>query len=128
MEDDLKVVAIPRKGRGIVAGRRFAEGEVIERAPVLVIPAADWQLVQDTVVSRYCFSWGRELKDAALPLGRCSLFNHSYKANTYAQPYVKERVMEFLAFRDIAEGEEITLNYNGEPDAEGTVGFRVHDR
>ncbi len=127
MEDDLKVVAIPRKGRGIVAGRRFAEGEVIERAPVLVISAADWRLVQDTVVSKYCFSWGRELKDAALALGRCSLFNHSYKANAYAQPYAKERVMEFLAFRDIDEGEEITINYNGEPDAAGAVGFRVHD-
>ncbi len=127
MEDALKVVAIPRKGRGIVAGRPFAEGEVIERAPVLVIPAADWQQVQDTVVSRYCFSWGKELKDAALALGRCSLFNHSYRANAYAQPYVKERVMAFLAFRDIAEGEEITINYNGEPDAEGEVGFRVHD-
>jgi SET domain-containing protein len=127
VEDDLKVVAVPRKGRGIVAGRRFAEGEVIERAPVLVIPAADWRLVQDTVVSKYCFSWGRELKDAALALGRCSLFNHSYKANAYAQPYAKERVMEFLAFRDIDEGEEITINYNGEPDAVGAVGFRVHD-
>ena len=125
--DDLKVVAIPRKGRGIVAGRPFAESEVIERAPVLVIPAADWQQVQETVVSRYCFSWGRDLKDAALALGRCSLFNHSYKANAFAQPYVKERVMEFLAFRDIAEGEEITINYNGEPDAGGPVDFRVYD-
>ena len=123
---DLKVVVIPRKGRGIVAGRPFREGEVIERAPVLVIPAADWMQVQDTVVSRYCFSWGRGLKDAALALGRCSLFNHSYKANAYAQPYVKERVMEFLAARDIAQGEEITINYNGEPDAGGPVGFRVH--
>ena len=62
-----------------------------------------------------------------MALGRCSLFNHSYKANAYAQPYVKERVMEFLAARDIAEGEEITINYNGEPDAPGPVGFRVHD-
>ncbi len=126
MEDALKVAAIPRKGRGILAGRPFAEGEVIERAPVLVVPAGDWPRVQETVVGRYCFSWGRQLTSGALALGRCSLFNHSYQPNAYAHPYLKERVMEFVALRDIAEGEEITINYNGEPDAEGPVGFRVY--
>jgi SET domain-containing protein len=33
--------------------------------------------------------------------------------------------MEFLALRDIEEDEEITINYNGEPEDGDPVGFRV---
>lgn len=127
MDEALNVVAVPRKGRGVVAGRPFGRGEVIDSAPVLVVSAADWQHVQETDLSRFCFSWGRQLKDAALVLGRCSLFNHSYSPNAYAQSHLRERMMEFIALRDIAEGEEITINYNGEPEDTTPVGFRVHD-
>ena len=35
------------------------------------------------------------------------------------------RTKLFTALRDIAAGEEITVNYNGEPDDETPVGFEV---
>jgi hypothetical protein len=121
----LLIVKVPGKGRGVLAGRRFAREELIERAPVVVLSAAEWEIVQQTDVARYSFCWGRGGAQAGIALGTGSLFNHSYSPNAYARPLVGERIMEFVALRDIEEKEEITINYNGEPDDRRPVGFRV---
>ena len=124
---DLRVVSIPGKGRGVLAGRRFEADELIERSPVIIIPAADWALVEQTSLSRFCFCWHDDVDDAALALGHASLFNHSYSPNAISRPRMRDRAMEFFAWRDIEEGEEITLNYKGEPDGRGPVGFVVKE-
>jgi hypothetical protein len=121
---DLQIRTVRGKGRGIFAGRRFAEGDVLERAPVIVIPNDEWDLVSGSIVASYCFTWGKA-DDAAIPLGRCSLFNHSYTPNAYAHIHLRDKVIEFLALREIEPGEEITLNYNGEPDNRTEVSFTV---
>ena len=120
------MVTIPGKGRGLVADRPFARDELIERAPVVVISRQDWELIQETEVSCYCFNWGSKSKDAAIALGRSSLINHSYTPNAYAQPRHRQRMMDFVALRDIDVGEEITINYNGEPDDRAPVDFEVY--
>ncbi len=125
--ESLLVVKIPGKGRGVRAGRRFVRDEVIERAPVVVLSATDWEIASQTDVSRYCFSWGRGGLQAAIALGIGSLFNHSYAPNAFARPRAQERLMEFVALRDIEANEEITINYNGDPDNREPVGFRVRD-
>lgn len=121
---DLQVRTVPGKGRGIFAGRRFEADEVLERAPVIVIPNAEWDLVGRSVVASYCFTWGKA-DDAAIPLGRSSLLNHSYTPNAYAQVHLRGRLIEFLALRAIEAGEEITLNYNGGPDDRTAMPFTV---
>jgi hypothetical protein len=121
----LHVRAIRGKGRGIVAGRRFDEGELIERIPVIVIPADQWELVAESVLSDFCFSWGDDTEATAIALGHGSLFNHSYQPNAFAQLRMRQRLIEFVALRDIDEGEEITINYNGDPDSTAEVGFPV---
>ena len=121
----LRIVTIRGKGRGVVAARRIAEGELVERSPVLVIPAEDWRLVQDTIISKFCFSWRDGTDETALALGYASLLNHSYAPNVYCHRRIRQRVLEFVALRDIEEGEEITLNYNGDPDSREPVDFRV---
>ena len=123
----VRVARIAGKGRGVVADRRLAEGDVIDRAPVIVIPASDWPLIQETVVSRFCFCWRDGADDTAVALGIGSLMNHSYSPNAFSQRRIRERVMEFIALRDIEEGEEITLNYNGDPEGRDPVGFTVRD-
>ena len=62
--------------------------------------------------------------EAALALGYGSLYNHSYRPNAR---YVDlgDRTKLFTAIWDIAAGEEITVNYNGEPGDETPVGFEV---
>ena len=125
----LHVRVIRGKGRGIIAGDRFAEGEVIARNPVLVIPGNEWPLVGDSIISSYSFSWGDadDAEDAAIALGHGSLLNHSYDPNAFAQLRVREKLIEFVALRDIEEGEEVTINYNGDPDAEDRIDFPVRD-
>ena len=60
----------------------------------------------------------------ALALGYGSLYNHSYQPNArYDDESGQTKV--FTAIRDIEAGEEITVNYNGEPEDESPVGFEV---
>jgi hypothetical protein len=127
LSSPLRIVRVPGKGRGIVAGRSLAEGEVLEIAPVVVIPAGQWPLAEQTILGRFCFTWDEERGSAAVALGRGSLFNHSYTPNVAADKTVSTRVIRFVAVRDIERGEELTINYLGEPDSRGPVGFDVKD-
>jgi SET domain-containing protein len=104
------------KGRGVFAKRTIRQGEVIERAPVLVIPARDWAAMEKTVAYDYTFGWGANGEDAALALGYGSLYNHSFAPNTRFERNFEGLVIEFIAIRNIACGEEIVVNYNEDPD------------
>ena len=54
-----------------------------------------------------------------------SLYNHSYKPNAIYIRKVSEKVIDFVAIRDIEAGEEITINYNGVSDSNQPVWFDV---
>lgn len=113
----------PRKGRGVFA-RTFIPAEtLIERVPMLVVPAREVLTPQhDTRLSHYVFEWGRGT--VAIALGFGSLYNHSYAPNAR---YEDERpqVKSFYAVRDIECGEEVTINYHGSADAIDPVWFDV---
>jgi hypothetical protein len=121
----LRVVRVPGKGRGVVATRPIPRGEVVESAPVVVVPAGQWPLVRQTALARYCFAWDDGTGSAAVALGRASLFNHSYAPNVTADKLLRSRLIRFVALRDIDAGEELTLNYNGDPGSRLPVGFEV---
>ena len=91
----------------------------------MVMPGAEWPLLAETIIARYCFSWRDGTDDTALALGLCSLINHSYSPNVYSQRHVREKVIEFIALHDIEEGQELTMNYNGEPGDQKPVAFQV---
>jgi SET domain-containing protein len=60
----------------------------------------------------------------AVALGYGSLYNHSYQPNArYDDESGQTKV--FRAIRDIAPGEEIVVNYNGEPGDETPVWFKL---
>lgn len=111
-----------------MAARRFAKDEVIERNPVIVIPAQDWPHISETIVAKYCFVWRDAKEESAVALGLGSLFNHSYRPNVTAHTDVPGRAIEFLAARDIDEGEELTINYNAGRETPEPLGFRSYDR
>lgn len=119
----IRVGSSKGKGRGVFARRQIAEGELIEQAPVLVIPGEEWQHIEQTVLYNYCFSWGSDLQHAALALGCGSLYNHSYQPNAVYIKRVSELVIDFVALRQIAPGEEITINYNGSPGGQAPMWF-----
>jgi hypothetical protein len=101
----------------------IGEGEVIERVPVLALPVGEIRCDSGpTGMAEYCFDWGRGT--VALALGYGSLYNHSYQPNArYDDESGQTKV--FTAIRDIAVGEEITVNYNAETCDETPVGFKV---
>lgn len=107
------------RGRGVFAKKFIAVGTVIERVPVLVVPAAE---LRASRLADYAFTWRGNT--VAVALGYGSLYNHSYTPNARyrdARPLAKE----FIALRDIQPGEEVTVNYNGDPDDRSAVDFEV---
>lgn len=123
----LRVVRVPGKGRGIVAGRPIAAREVVDAAPVVVIPARDRPFVEQTALGRFCFVWDDVTGSPAVALGRASLLDHSYEPNVVSEKRIGPRLIAFVALRDIVSGEELTLNYNGEVDGREPVGFDVEE-
>lgn len=112
-------------GKGVFATRSFGPGELIESAPVIVIPADEWLSVEKTVLFNYCYAYGESMNDIALALGFGSLYNHSYTPNARYVRRQDQKLIEFFALRPIAMGEEITINYNGDPGSLDPLWFTV---
>ena len=108
------------KGRGIIALRDIPAGTVIERCPVLIIPAADRAKTDQTVVFTYVYMWEhgtteQNLYDgtgrAAIALGLSSLLNHSYNPNGIFIRQIDDLELELRSGRAISAGEEVTIDY-----------------
>jgi SET domain-containing protein len=125
--NSLKVIIKPTadKGRGVFARRKIKRDEMIERSPVIVVPRTQWPTIEHTILSNYVFDWGEDEQDAAVALGYVSIYNHSYAPNAALTECLDEKVIEVSALRDIAAGEEIFVNYNGEPDDKEELWFDV---
>lgn len=111
------------KGLGVFAKVRIPADTEIERVPVLVLPQAQLAHLQNGgILGDYAFTWSAT--EAAIALGYGSLYNHAYEPNAI---YVDRapRLKIFLALRDIQAHEEITINYNGEPDSRAPLDFTV---
>jgi uncharacterized protein len=119
------VLPTPEKGRGVFARRRIRRKELIERSPVIVVPSRQWPTIARTVLANYVFDWGEKQEDAAMALGYVSIYNHSYRPNAELTECVDDRVIEVSALRDIEPGEEIFVNYNGEPGDRDELWFDV---
>jgi uncharacterized protein len=113
------------RGRGVFAVRAFVAGERIECTPCLTFPARDWKAIEQTRFDDYCFVWGDNGEDGALPLGYGSVYNHSFQPNATYFRRLAEHLMEFVAIRDIAAGDEIRTNYNRDPEDMSPVWFEL---
>jgi SET domain-containing protein len=122
----IEVKRVTGKGRGVFARKAIRRGEIIERVPVIVLPLRDVMRDPDdwTGLGCYCFEWGRET--VALALGFGSLYNHSFEPNARYDDEARQAKV-FSAIRDIDAGEEITINYNGDPDDRSPVWFDVRE-
>ena len=114
-------------GKGIYATRDIKAGELIEVSPVLVSCKNEWKYLKKTVLFNYCFTWGEDYEQIAIALGYGSLFNHSYTPNTTFINNLDNLSIDFYANENIKDGEEITVNYNGELDDKSPLWFDVLD-
>ncbi len=108
----VSVVLVPGRGRGVVAARPIAKGELIERAPVIVVDARELEAIRSTRLARYYFEWGENEDQGAIVLGYGSLYNHSYEPCAEFEFRERDHAIDYVALRDIRAGEEITINYN----------------
>ncbi|WP_461536899.1 SET domain-containing protein [Spongorhabdus nitratireducens] len=103
------------KGRGVLSTRKIERDALIERCPVLELPANELKLVDKTMLYHYYFSWGKQDSCGAIALGLGSMYNHSYTPNAVYVPKMDDQVIEFIAIKTIQPNMEITINYNGSP-------------
>ncbi|MEO2076272.1 MAG: SET domain-containing protein [Bacillus sp. (in: firmicutes)] len=109
-------------GRGIFATRDIPKGELIHVAPVIISPKSEYKHLKKTILMDYVFWWG---EDCAVALGYGSLFNHSYTPNALYKLRHKNKTIDFVAYKDIKAGEEIMVNYNGDPEDQTEIWFDV---
>lgn len=104
-------------GRGAFADRDFAPGEVVERAPVILLDYAMKEL--SLPVQQVVFNWSKlcdEPEKYALVLGFGSIYNHSDDPNTRYSADPENLSMIYTAVRAIKRGEQITVSYNQVPE------------
>jgi len=117
------VKRIRGKGFGVIAAKKLKKGSLISVSPYVVIPYKELKRFNKLKLSTYCFGCG---KTAAIAMDDTSFLNHSYDPNAYCKEGdSKQRTMKFLARRDISKGEEITINYNGDPNDRRKLWFEV---
>jgi SET domain-containing protein len=114
MEIPLRVGISPTLNiRGLIATRDIKKNEVIERCPLILVDHRNDTAFENTILNRYTFEWTKS--HSALVLGYGSLYNHSYSPNVrYHFVYTTKEIF-FRALRHIKEGEELFVNYNGDP-------------
>jgi uncharacterized protein len=110
-------------GRGVYAIRDIQKGELLEVCPVIVSPKEEEEHLDKTNLSNYCFYWGENFR--AIALGYGSIFNHSFSPNASFYCNIKHLIISFNAIKDIKNGEEITINYNGDPNDRSPLWFDV---
>ena len=118
---NLFVAQTPDKGRGVFTSKFIKKGTVIEVSPMIVFGERDREKINDTLIYEYYFEWGKRGRKGALALGFGSLYNHSYHPNARYNPDFDLNILEFEALRNIKVGEEITTNYNLDPDDDTPV-------
>jgi len=111
----IEVKVTPNRGRGVFALKNFATNEIIESAPVLRLTPKERKHCARTLLNFYMYPW-KSTRSASIVLGYGSLYNHSFEPNADWKQNFKTKTMVYRALKPIKKGEEILVNYNGEPD------------
>ncbi len=107
------------------AARALDDGDLVECCPVVVCPPHQEALLEETELRGLYFTW--EDDAIAVALGFGSLYNHSWRPNARYELDHGLKVVRFFAVRAIDEGDEVTINYTGDPDGRGDLWFDVAD-
>lgn len=122
---ELSVRITPYTGRGVFAEQDIPKDTIVERAHVIYISEDQIPHLEKTTFDNYCFFWDRSNpeKTLALALGYGSLYNHSYAPNAIFNCNFEKQTIDFIAYREIKQGEEICINYNGDPESQEPLWF-----
>lgn len=110
-------------GRGVFTLEEVPDDSLIEICPVIALPSEDLPVIHKTKLHDYYFLWGGNDDECAIALGFGSLYNHSRTPNARYWCDPDSDTIEIWSIRDIRPGEEITVNYNGDPEIQDPVWF-----
>lgn len=102
------------RGRGVFAREPIAPGTVIEAAPIIVLPATDCPVLDQTIIHDYYFHWDGDPDGdgrGALALGLVTLCNHSSRPRARVERNYAKSTLDLLATTEIEPGEEVTIDY-----------------
>ncbi|HVU84022.1 MAG TPA: SET domain-containing protein [Puia sp.] len=103
----------PGRGRGVFTTEAILKGSLIESSPVIVLDERERTLLDQTLLHDYIFVWGEDERRCCVALGYLSLYNHDYEANCEYEMEFENGIIRILTMRDIKQGEELCINYNG---------------
>ncbi|MDP3941633.1 MAG: SET domain-containing protein-lysine N-methyltransferase [bacterium] len=103
---------IPNAGRGVFARVAIKNGEIIESCPVIEIPDHDASYVNESMLVTYIYYLGKRKERLMIALGFGSIYNHTDNPNAKYHERYKEKIIDFIAVKEIKKNEEITVNYS----------------
>jgi len=101
-------------GRGVFTKAPIAANTIIETSPVIVMSSEERKLLDQTLLHDYIFEWGPDNKQCCMALGFVAVYNHSYKSNCEYEMNFENETIRIKTVREIEEGEELFINYNGD--------------
>lgn len=116
-------VAPSKGGRGIFTTQNIPSGTVVEISPVLVFTSKERKDIEKTKLFDYIFEWGITRKKACMALGYVSLYNHEYASNCDYEMDFESNLMTIRTVKRIKKGEELSINYNADPNDKTKVWF-----
>jgi SET domain-containing protein len=121
----LYIMETEKSGRGVFTSIDLSSGDLIEICHVIEIPAVELPVIHKTVLHDYYFVWGEDNKSCAVALGFGSLYNHAIQPNADFILDFENKTIEIMAITDIPAGNEITINYHGQPGDEEKLWFPI---
>ncbi|HNB81066.1 MAG TPA: SET domain-containing protein-lysine N-methyltransferase [Chitinophagaceae bacterium] len=114
-----------QKGWGVFTKEAIPADTLIEVSPVVVMSAKEKVLLDQTRLHDYIFHWQDE--ECCMATGLVPVYNHSPLSNCeYFQDY-ENGTISIRSVREIAPGEELCINYNGDFNNSDPVWFELSD-
>lgn len=110
----------PLAGRGLFTTRPVARGEVLDVAPVLIVPARQRRHLDRTDLGGHYWDWDG---DAAVAMGLISFTNHGRPANARWERDDDALTMTLVADQDLPAGVEVLADYLADADDEDQLWF-----
>jgi len=118
---------ITGKGRAVFTRDNIPPSTIIEIAPVIVMKKEERLLLDKTLLHDYIFEWGQKKDKCCMALGYVPIYNHSYRSNCEYEMDYDSDTITIRSVRYISEGEELTINYNGDWNDSKKVWFEVKE-
>ncbi|WP_163518328.1 SET domain-containing protein-lysine N-methyltransferase [Gelidibacter japonicus] len=123
MKGALYIKEVQGKGRGVFSSAPIVAGDIVESCKMVVFNPEDYDLSTASFLINYSFFIDRDKNIVGLASGFGSLYNHAAPANATHKIYKGDNRVDIVALRDIANDEEICINYLGAFDDTSTSWF-----